>query len=170
MIDHPARPVLTLEQGQALGVDGLNAIFTVGSRWHYGPARESMETIVEVLPEQAHHAYGLVDHRLPGRPASLFIQCRVIESPRYDAGRITGYPPHTLIPRAVVLDERGITEDPLAEALADLRAARAANEALQKRYEKSCAEHDALQKCYDNSCNERNALTSKLNRAKLALA
>lgn len=107
--EHPARPIPTYEASQKMDKACLNAIFPVGSRWHYGPNRENMESIYEVIAEGAYQ--GLRD--------SWFIRCRVVSSPFYATGYVTGLPPHTLIPRAVVMEERGIVED--EPSIAELR-------------------------------------------------
>lgn len=94
--------------GQALGKIGLDQVFTVGSRWHFGPCRENMETIVEVTEKQSRHSgvgKALLLDR-DGKP-SWYIDTVVVSSPFYEIGKPLGAPPHTLIPRAAVVAERG---------------------------------------------------------------
>lgn len=113
--EHPARPIPTYEASQKMDKACLDAIFPVGSRWHYGPSRESMESIYEVTARGAYQ--GLRD--------SWFIRCRVVSSPFYATGYVTGLPPHTLIPRgysefslrAVAQARAELTEDDEASHL-----------------------------------------------------
>lgn len=142
--EHPARPVLDIPQGHALGKSGLDALFPVGSRWHYGPVRENMEAVYEIIEPGAYQCPDLCDHNEPGQPKTWFIKGRVVSSPFRRVGYTTGLPPHTLIPRAVVLEERGIIEDPLADAAEGLEEALADLRAMTERYEKSCKERDRL--------------------------
>lgn len=115
--EHPA--TITLEEGHALGRDGLAQMFRPGSRWHYGPVYENMETHVRVI-EPPKQARGLRDNNLAvwrtlknGRreciqegPRTWFVKCEVITSRFKASGEVIDLPPCALVPRAAVVWER----------------------------------------------------------------
>ncbi len=100
MNDHPARPVRNLNDVHRLGKCGLNAIFTPGSKWYY---HNTEGPVLTVTPRGA-YVDGVNYSKQPQDSEALGQPCWYIEATH--GNHTTGYPPHTLIPHAVVVAQR----------------------------------------------------------------
>ena len=109
---HPAI-IMTVPYGHKLGKAGLDAIFTEGSLWHYGPAYENCEPLHRVTAKGAYQAPGLLDYNQPGNPSTWFIDTECLSTPfsgphSRNVGQTGGIPPCAMIPAAAIRFERNV--------------------------------------------------------------